>query len=54
MGRTIVREPHAFLMDDALSNRDASLRLSMRTSLQQLHKRLGTTTVCVRTTRSRR
>jgi multiple sugar transport system ATP-binding protein len=47
MGRAIVREPQAFLMDEPLSNLDAKLRVSMRTSLQQLHKRLGTTTVYV-------
>jgi multiple sugar transport system ATP-binding protein len=47
MGRAIVREPQAFLMDEPLSNLDAKLRVTMRTSLQQLHKRLGTTTVYV-------
>jgi multiple sugar transport system ATP-binding protein len=47
MGRAIVREPKAFLMDEPLSNLDAKLRVSMRTSLQQLHRRLGTTTVYV-------
>jgi multiple sugar transport system ATP-binding protein len=47
MGRAIVREPAAFLMDEPLSNLDAKLRVSMRTSLQQLHTRLGTTTVYV-------
>jgi multiple sugar transport system ATP-binding protein len=47
MGRAIVREPQAFLMDEPLSNLDAKLRVSMRTSRQQLHKRLGTTTVYV-------
>jgi multiple sugar transport system ATP-binding protein len=47
MGRAIVREPAAFLMDEPLSNLDAKLRVSMRTSLQQLHGRLGTTTVYV-------
>jgi multiple sugar transport system ATP-binding protein len=47
MGRAIVREPEAFLMDEPLSNLDAKLRVGMRTSLQQLHKRLGTTTVYV-------
>jgi multiple sugar transport system ATP-binding protein len=47
MGRAIVREPTAFLMDEPLSNLDAKLRVSMRTSLQQLHRRLGTTTVYV-------
>jgi multiple sugar transport system ATP-binding protein len=47
MGRAIVREPAAFLMDEPLSNLDAKLRVGMRTSLQQLHARLGTTTVFV-------
>jgi multiple sugar transport system ATP-binding protein len=47
MGRAIVREPKAFLMDEPLSNLDAKLRVSMRTSLQQLHGRLGTTTIYV-------
>jgi multiple sugar transport system ATP-binding protein len=47
MGRAIVREPEAFLMDEPLSNLDAKLRVGMRTSLQQLHQRLGTTTVYV-------
>jgi multiple sugar transport system ATP-binding protein len=47
MGRAIVREPKAFLMDEPLSNLDAKLRVSMRTSLQQLHHRLGVTTVYV-------
>jgi multiple sugar transport system ATP-binding protein len=47
MGRAIVREPAAFLMDEPLSNLDAKLRVGMRTSLQQLHSRLKTTTVYV-------
>jgi len=47
MGRAIVREPAAFLMDEPLSNLDAKLRVTMRTSLQQLHLRLATTTVYV-------
>ena len=47
MGRAIAREPAAFLMDEPLSNLDAKLRVTMRTSLQQLHARLGTTTVYV-------
>jgi multiple sugar transport system ATP-binding protein len=47
MGRAIIREPEAFLMDEPLSNLDAKLRVTMRTSLQQLHSRLGTTTVYV-------
>jgi multiple sugar transport system ATP-binding protein len=47
MGRAIIREPAAFLMDEPLSNLDAKLRVGMRMSLQQLHSRLGTTTVYV-------
>jgi multiple sugar transport system ATP-binding protein len=47
MGRAIVREPQAFLMDEPLSNLDAKLRVSMRAALGQLHERLGTTTVYV-------
>jgi multiple sugar transport system ATP-binding protein len=47
MGRAIIREPAAFLMDEPLSNLDAKLRVTMRSSLQDLHARLGTTTVYV-------
>src|SRR3984957_2675208 len=47
MGRAIVREPAAFLMDEPLSDLDAKLRVSMRAALNQLHDRLGTTTVYV-------
>ena len=47
MGRAIVREPKAFLMDEPLSNLDAKLRVQMRTELSELHTRLGTTTVYV-------
>jgi len=47
MGRAIVREPRAYLMDEPLSNLDAKLRVSMRASLSQLHERLGVTTVYV-------
>src|SRR4051794_34368362 len=47
MGRAIVREPQAFLMDEPLSNLDAKLRVGMRASLAQLHARLGVTTVYV-------
>ncbi|WP_017625429.1 ABC transporter ATP-binding protein [Nocardiopsis chromatogenes] len=47
MGRAIVREPQAFLMDEPLSNLDAKLRVQMRASLNQLHERLGVTTVYV-------
>ena len=41
MGRAIVREPQAFLMDEPLSNLDAKLRVSMRASLTQLHDGWG-------------
>jgi multiple sugar transport system ATP-binding protein len=47
MGRAIVREPQAFLMDEPLSNLDAKLRVSMRAQLAALHERLGVTTVYV-------
>jgi multiple sugar transport system ATP-binding protein len=47
MGRAIVREPKAFLMDEPLSNLDAKLRVSMRAHLANLHARLGATTVYV-------
>jgi multiple sugar transport system ATP-binding protein len=47
MGRAIVREPAAFLMDEPLSNLDAKLRVQMRAELERLHNRLGTTTVYV-------
>ncbi|MBI3648383.1 MAG: sn-glycerol-3-phosphate ABC transporter ATP-binding protein UgpC, partial [Actinobacteria bacterium] len=47
MGRAIVREPAAFLMDEPLSNLDAKLRVGMRAELARLHSRLGVTTVYV-------
>ena len=47
MGRAIVREPQAFLMDEPLSNLDAKLRVAMRASLNQLHRRLEVTTIYV-------
>jgi multiple sugar transport system ATP-binding protein len=47
MGRAIVREPRAFLMDEPLSNLDAKLRVSMRAELARLHERLQVTTVYV-------
>jgi multiple sugar transport system ATP-binding protein len=47
MGRAIVREPHAFLMDEPLSNLDAKLRVQMRGDIAALQARLGTTTVYV-------
>jgi multiple sugar transport system ATP-binding protein len=47
MGRAIVREPAAFLMDEPLSNLDAKLRVSMRAELSRLHEKLGITTVYV-------
>ena len=47
MGRAIVREPDAFLMDEPLSNLDAKLRVEMRAYLATLHQRLRTTTLYV-------
>ncbi|HMJ79050.1 MAG TPA: sn-glycerol-3-phosphate ABC transporter ATP-binding protein UgpC [Iamia sp.] len=47
MGRAIVREPAAFLMDEPLSNLDAQLRVQMRTTISKLQQRLGTTTIYV-------
>ncbi|NBC15086.1 MAG: sn-glycerol-3-phosphate ABC transporter ATP-binding protein UgpC [Gammaproteobacteria bacterium] len=47
MGRAIVREPAAFLLDEPLSNLDAKLRVQMRNQLAALQRRLGTTTVYV-------
>ncbi len=47
VGRAIVREPSAFLLDEPLSNLDAKLRVHMRAELAQLHRRLGTTFVYV-------
>ena len=47
MGRAIVRNPQAFLMDEPLSNLDAKLRVQMRAELGQLHSQLETTTLYV-------
>ena len=47
MGRAIVREPAAFLMDEPLSNLDAKLRVQMRAEITRLHHRLRTTTLYV-------
>jgi len=47
IGRAMVREPQAYLMDEPLSNLDAKLRVGMRAELARLHDRLGTTTVYV-------
>jgi len=47
MGRAIVRDPKAFLMDEPLSNLDAKLRVQMRSSIARLQQRLGTTTIYV-------
>jgi multiple sugar transport system ATP-binding protein len=47
MGRAIVREPQAFLMDEPLSNLDAKLRVQMRAEIHQLQRRLGVTTLYV-------
>jgi multiple sugar transport system ATP-binding protein len=47
MGRAIVRDPKAFLMDEPLSNLDAKLRVQMRTEVARIQRRLGTTMVYV-------
>src|SRR5829696_2896517 len=47
MGRAIVREPAAFLMDEPLSNLDAKLRVAMRAEIARLQQRLGVTTIYV-------
>jgi multiple sugar transport system ATP-binding protein len=47
LGRAIVREPHAFLMDEPLSNLDAKLRVEMRAYVAQLHQRLAKTILYV-------
>ena len=47
MGRALVREPKAFLLDEPLSNLDAKLRVQMRAELKRLHQRLSITTVYV-------
>jgi multiple sugar transport system ATP-binding protein len=47
MGRAIVREPSAFLMDEPLSNLDAKLRVQMRTEVARIQRRLGVTTLYV-------
>jgi multiple sugar transport system ATP-binding protein len=47
LGRAIVREPKAFLMDEPLSNLDAKLRVQMRTEIAKLHNRIGTTSIYV-------
>ena len=47
MGRAIVRDPRAFLMDEPLSNLDAKLRVQMRTEVSRIQRRLGTTMVYV-------
>src|SRR4051812_6190091 len=47
MGRAIVRDPKAFLMDEPLSNLDAKLRVQMRTEVSRIQDRLGTTTIYV-------
>jgi multiple sugar transport system ATP-binding protein len=47
LGRAIVREPSVFLMDEPLSNLDAKLRVQMRTELNELHRRVGKTTIYV-------
>jgi sn-glycerol 3-phosphate transport system ATP-binding protein len=47
MGRALVREPRAFLLDEPLSNLDAKLRVQVRGDLKRLHRRLGITTIYV-------
>src|SRR5512134_2440795 len=47
MGRAIVRDPSAFLMDEPLSNLDAKLRVQMRTEVSRIQRNLGTTTIYV-------
>ena len=47
MGRAIIREPRAFLMDEPLSNLDAKLRAHMRAEISLLHKELGITMIFV-------
>src|SRR5947208_2993212 len=47
MGRAIVRDPKAFLMDEPLSNLDAKLRVQMRTEVARIQSKLETTTVYV-------
>jgi multiple sugar transport system ATP-binding protein len=47
MGRALVREPVAFLMDEPLSNLDAALRVEMRAEIRRIHDRLGVTSVYV-------
>ncbi len=47
MGRAIVREPHAFLMDEPLSNLDAKLRVQMRAEISRLQRQLNATTIYV-------
>src|SRR5437588_7809697 len=47
MGRAIVRNPSAFLMDEPLSNLDAKLRVQMRTEISRIQQQLGTTTIYV-------
>jgi multiple sugar transport system ATP-binding protein len=47
MGRAIVREPQAFLMDEPLSNLDAKLRVQMRSEIAKIQRELGTTTIYV-------
>jgi multiple sugar transport system ATP-binding protein len=47
MGRAIVRDPSAFLMDEPLSNLDAKLRVQMRTEIARIQQHLGTTTIYV-------
>ena len=47
MGRAMIREPQAFLMDEPLSNLDAKLRTQMRAEISLLHKEIAVTTIYV-------
>ena len=47
MGRAIVRDPQAFLMDEPLSNLDAKLRVQMRAEIARIQRELGATTIYV-------
>ena len=54
MGRALVREPKAFLLDEPLSNLDAKLRVQMRAELKRLHRASASPRSTSPTTRSRR
>lgn len=54
LGRTIVRSPKVFLMDEPLSNLDAKLRSNMRAEIIRIHKKLNATTIYVSTIKRKR